>query len=97
MLNLSVPVGIHSLLLCCIQFSFNWLLVAGTDAVTSVMTSKIVSEHALFAEDSNGNITHPEYLELAYNGSRYTIAEWSQIQIASAAGFLCGIWQVNNC
>ncbi|XP_055346632.1 pendrin-like [Paramacrobiotus metropolitanus] len=70
-------------------------LSLGTDAVTSVMTSKILSQHAKFARDaSTGNIIHPEYNELPYNGSVYTIAEWSQIEIASAAGFLCGIWQL---
>ncbi|XP_055356846.1 sulfate transporter-like [Paramacrobiotus metropolitanus] len=69
-------------------------LSLGTDAVTSVMASKIVHDHALFAEDANGNVTHPEFKELPYNGSVYTIAEWSQIEIASAAGFLCGIWQL---
>lgn len=70
------------------------LLTIGTDAITSVMTSRIVRRYALFANDENGEIINATYNQL-YEGSYYTIAEWSQIQVAAGVAFMVGIWQVS--
>ncbi|GAU96812.1 hypothetical protein RvY_08199 [Ramazzottius varieornatus] len=65
----------------------------GTDAITSLMTSKIVRQYALFPEDTNGVLVHPEYNALV-NGSSYTVAELSQVQVATAVAVLVGCWQL---
>ena len=57
------------------------------------MTSKIVRQYALFPEDTNGVLVHPEYNAMV-NGSSYTIAELSQVQVATAVAVLVGCWQV---
>lgn len=59
-----------------------------------MMTSKIVLQYGTFAKNENGTVTNPAASE-KINGSDYTVEEWSEIQVASAASFLIGLWQVS--
>ena len=59
----------------------------------SLITSKIVRQYALIPGDTNGVLVYPEYNAMV-NGSSYSIAELSQMQLATDVAVLVGCWPV---